>query len=132
MSNRFKNFDPAYYHAGRINRKVAELPEDNELSLYCTGFRYYKEKESKLDNARPAELKKVIEFIKNVGKCKTYQDIIENVTQEIKPVNNSNDYKRYFSGLTEDAELKEFDAGRLRGFFFFEHSEKLLQLVAIT
>lgn len=115
---------------GVIDRRVAELSERFEDASYHIGFRHFDNKKYDLKNAKASELRKVFEFLQNVGQCQNYEDL-RRVPQEIKPVINNNHYAKYFKDLTEDVELKEFDAGSLRGFFFFEHFEKKLQLVAI-
>lgn len=115
---------------GRIDRRVAEFSAEIKDAPYHIGFYHYKIKNYDLNGAKASELKKVFEFLRNAGQCQSYEEL-RRIPQEIKPVDNSNHYAKYFKDLTEDVELKEFDAGSLRGFFFFEHFEKKLQLVAI-
>lgn len=119
--------------ASRINRSVTEVdyPEDN---LYRVGFKHYEPKKGSMDGAKASELKKIFEFLGVIGKCRNHLEMVgpaKKIAQEIKPVTASNDYLKYFSGLTSDVDLKEFDVGQLRAFFFFEHPIKTLQLVAI-
>ena len=128
-----RRYSPSYsYTNGKLSDKFASPPDfESDNVHYSIGFRYYDKKKGNLDGAKPAELKKVLELFDNAGKCQRYQDIMEKITQDIKPVKNLGHYAKYFSGLTDDVDLLEFDAGKHRGFFFFDHPAKLLQMVAI-
>lgn len=129
-----RKYTPEYaYHNGRIDDRFASPPEgaEGENTHYAVGFKHYSEKKSDLTGARPADLRKIFEFLCHIGRCQQYNDIKTKVAQEIKPVNDDNHYSKYFSGLTSDVELMEFDVGDRRGFFFFDHPAKLLQMVAI-
>ena len=128
-----RKYNPNYnYQNGRLSDRFTSPPEVvDENATYNIGFRYYNERACNLDGARLAELRKIIEVLSRVGKCRQYGEFKDKVAQEFKPVFNTGHYAKFFSGLTPDVDLLEFDVGSRRGFFFFEHPAKLLQMVAI-
>lgn len=113
-----------------IKPHVAELPETNENEYFSIGFRYFRDDLCVLKEVDPKISRKVHEIYRNLGRCSSVPDV-RNLPHGIKMIVNSGHYAKYYSGLTEDTEMCEFDIGACRGFFFFDQSNKLVQMVAI-
>ncbi len=124
-----KNAKPA---GGRthINPMNAEMPDAIGNNYFSIGFRYFNDNLCVLKKVDPKVSRKVHEIYRNLGKCSSISETRE-LPHDIKPITNSNHYTQYYNGLTEDVDVYEFDAGVCRGFFFFDTSNNLINMIAI-
>ncbi len=112
----------------KIPPSVAEFTPD-EIQKFTIGHGHYNEDECKVRDLTTAQLKKIIENFKRFSKVAS-TDELYGVGIEVKSVHKRNDYVRFYSGLEEDVELKEFDIGQGRVFFFIDTRHRVLEVVA--
>jgi len=108
----------------------ARSQEDDDVKRFTIGHQYYRDDICTVRNMKAGYLRKVLEGYKNISRCTSEPEIYD-LPMDIKSIKASNHYKKYFSKVTPDTELKEFDAGRYRGFFFIDRAEKIVQIVAV-
>jgi len=75
-------------------------------------------------------LRKVLENYKRVSMCASPSEVRKTLT-DVKDVIKRGHYKQYFTGLSPDVSLLEFDASGYRGFFFLDPSRNLVSMVAV-
>lgn len=115
---------------GTINASVAEIQDVDEGRLYSIGFKYFNDSICALKNVDAKISRKVHEVYRNMGRCSSIISL-RNLPHDIKPIQNSGNYKEYYKNVTDDTEVHEFDAGRCRGFFFCDDTKKIIQMLAI-
>lgn len=121
---------------GKISRFVAELPEkqdDPEGSPYVISFAKYNDKMCEIGELRKNKARRAMQTLKTIG-TKVYSNADFNKNAIIAlPVYPSGEYKKLYSGLEQDIELKEIklqDTGRI--FYFSIESRRTFYVVAIT
>lgn len=131
MSKRIKNKNKTSpIKSSEISPKVAEVIDDSELKPYSIGFKYFSDRLCVLKQVEPKISRKVHEIYRRLGQCFSSIEV-RNLPYDVKPINNSNHYTKYFKSLTEDTEVHEFDAGKCQGTFFFDEHGKIIQMLAI-
>lgn len=113
-----------------INPNVAKIQESHEHRSYSIGFRYFDDTMCVLRDVDAKVSRKVHEVYRNFGKYSSLNDIKRSL-HDVKRINNSSHYAKYYRKVTEDTEVYEFDAGVCRGFFFFDEPDKIIQMLAI-
>lgn len=130
MTKKIKKKKATLTSPSNIKAAVTEIPEVDEARLYSVGFRYFDDKLCILKSADAKTSRKVHEIYRNIGSCSTIRSVRE-LPHDIKPIHNSDHYAKYFKRVTDDTEVHEFDAGKCRGFFFFDEVNKIVQIIAI-
>lgn len=113
--------------SGVDNYKTDGEPEDRKFTI---GYKHYKQNLCEVHVLRQSPLRKVIQNSKKFGQCTS---ILELKRQgiEMKDIANKNHYRQFYSGLSPDVEVKEFDAGETeRAFFFIDPVGKIIQIIA--
>lgn len=116
--------------ASRIKSNVAEINERLMERPFSVGFKYFDDACCVLKDVHPKVSRKIHEIYRKIGSCFQKQEV-RSLPYDIKPINNSNHYTKYFKNVTEDTEVHEFDVGVCRGFFFFDTSHQIVQILAI-
>ena len=129
------------------NKKTPILPSQQPRSLIVTNgdylskfsdakftlsFEYFDEKKCDFDGMKASQYKKFIKLLEGLSECKIVNDFHSKCPMEIKPIENTGQYKRFFSNLDEDDTLYEVDITNYRAFFFLMSIEKIIQIVAIA
>lgn len=120
---------------GELPEKVAELPQDSDApegSPYVISFAKYNNRMCEINDLTGNKGKKAISILKEIGtKVFTKADFARNsIKNEV--VKYAGEYKKLFSGLAEDIELRELflqDTGRI--FYFDLEPERTMFVVAI-
>lgn len=117
--------------AGRIKVGVdnyKDRPEDSKR--FTIGYEFYRNDLCEVGDLLHGPLRKVIDYYKKFGVCTTTIDF-QNKGIRLKDVQNANDYSRFFQGLADDVEMKEFYTGdSARAILFVDPTRKIVQLVA--
>jgi hypothetical protein len=121
---------------GEIPKIVAELPQDTEApesQPYLISFSKYNNKLCEISLLNSNKAKKAIEMLKTIGtKIRSQVDFQKHFIDRI-PVRCEGAYKKLFSGLSSDIELKELKLQQNARIFYFDiEPEKTLYVVAIT
>lgn len=120
---------------GELPERVAEFPQEfdaPEGRPYLISFAKYNHKMCEVDNLAGNKGKKAITLLKEIGtKVFTKADFARNnIKNDL--VKFAGEYKKLFSGLAEDIELRELflqDSGRI--FYFDIEPERTMFVVAI-
>lgn len=104
------------------------VPEDNRL--YKFSFEYYKDKECDIDNIEKSSHKKLLTWLKTVGKGYSLDDIIERGKGDT--IDYIGAYKKLYNGLPEGVELREYKlSSQERLFYFIDDANKIVNLVLV-
>lgn len=105
----------------------------DENKNYTVSFLYYDNKISDLESmSQASDLKKVFRFIMSVCHVCKHNEIKDCVPMEIKPIDNGDDYSKFWNGLSKDAEILEVDTGKHRCMFFTEEIAKVVYIRAVV
>lgn len=121
---------------GEIPKIVAELPQNTEApesQPYLISFSKYNNALCEISLLNSNKARKAIEMLKTIGtKIRSQVDFQKCFIDRI-PVHCTGAYKKLFSGLSSDIELKELKLQQNARIFYFDiEPEKTLYVVAIT
>lgn len=122
--------------AGELPQSVAEMPqaiEAPEAIPYVISFAKYNEKMCQLSQLNNNKAKKIVEIFKTIGTkvCSTAD--YQRYSVDRIPVRYDGEYKKLFSGLKDDIELKEIKLQQKARVFYFDiEPNRTFYIVAIT
>ena len=104
------------------------VPEDNRY--YKFSFEYYKDKECDINNIEKSSHKKILNWMKKIGKSCSVDDIID--LGKGDTIDYLGEYKKLYNGLPEGIELKEYYLSEQeRLFYFIDDADKIVNFVLI-
>jgi hypothetical protein len=106
--------------------------KDVETIPYAISFAFYRIDLCEIRLLQQAQARKSLETLRNAGKCRNRQELIDsNIRLESVP--NEGDYKKYFTKLiTPDVVLYHCNIGeKQRMFFFIGDVDKTINVVAL-
>ncbi len=116
---------------GRIKAGVdnyKDRPEDS--TRFTIGYEFYRHDLCEVANLLQGPLRKTIDNYKKFCTC-TNNFELRQLSIHIDDVENANDYSKFFKGLSDDVEMKEFYTGDSgRAIFFIDPMTKVIQVVA--
>jgi hypothetical protein len=106
--------------------------QSEEDKKFTIGYEFYRNDLCEIDSTPHSPLRKSIHNFKKLCTCtNVYQ--IKQLGIHTNEVNNANTYSKFFQGLDEDVEMKEFYLGdSARGMFFIDPTKKVIQIIAHT
>ncbi len=121
---------------GEIPQSVAEIPQEieaPEVSPYVISFAKYNEKLCEIEHLNSNKARKAVETFKAIGtKVRSEADFQRHHIDRI-PVRGEGDYKKLYSGLKDDIELKEIKLQQDARIFYFDiEPDRTFYVVAIT
>ena len=121
---------------GQIPADVAEIPADKEepeVSPYLISFAKYNKGMCGIEYLDSNKAKKAVTILMTIGtKIRSIADFQRNAIDRI-PIYYDGDYKKLYSGLSNDVELKEIKLQQDARIFYFDiESERMFFVVAIT
>lgn len=121
---------------GEIPKSVAEFDQESEPledRPYLISFAKYNEKMCQLDLITSNKARKAIQTFKIVGtKVRVRSDFQRN-SIDLIPVEYKGEYKKLYSGLSDDIQLREIKLQQdARVFYFDIEPERIFYVVAIT
>lgn len=121
---------------GDIPKIVAELPQSSEAPEtrpYLISFSKYNERLCEISLLNSNKAKRAVETLKSIGtKIHSRADFQRHSIDRI-PVRYEGNYKKLFSGLSSDIELKELKLQQDARIFYFDiEPERMFYVVAIT
>jgi len=104
----------------RIPIEVAENIgiEDIEAENFLFSFKFYNNRLCQLSDLESAKLRKILKFLKVVGKLHSRSEFSGN-NINIKPVKYVGEYKKLYKGLSQDIDIREYKIGRSQAIFFW-------------
>lgn len=121
--------------SGEIPREVAEMPQEQEApeaNPYLISFAKYNNKLCEISELGKNKGNKALSILKEIGmKVYSRADFQKNAIQN-SAISNSGEYKKLYSNLAPDVEVRElFLQGTGRIFYFDIEPERILHIVAI-
>ncbi|MDE0243576.1 MAG: hypothetical protein OYG31_02590 [Candidatus Kaiserbacteria bacterium] len=120
----------------KIPQKVNEVSQETEAPEampYVISFATYNDKVGNLSVLKGNKAKKTLEVLKKVGTEIRSPADYQKYSLQYKPVRRDGEYKKLFSGLPDDVDLKEIKLqGKSRIFHFSIESKRVFYVVAIT
>lgn len=108
-----------------VNHRV---PNDNRF--YKLSFEYYKDKECDIDNVEKSSHKKLLKWMKTVGKGTSLDDILTLGNGDT--IDYLGEYKQLYKGLPQGVELREYRLTfQERLFYFIDDAKKEINIVLI-
>ena len=110
------------------NDKYANKYRNTNYSISFSGF---DDKESCLDIAKASHCRKFIKLLIGLCNSKNKNDFHDKCVADIKPINNSGDYKRFFRDTEPGEIVYEADITDMRAFFCIL-PDKIIQIIALV
>lgn len=106
--------------------------EDIENDSFLISFHKYNQNCCGIDNLGKNGGKIALKKIKTIGLLKNTNEFRDNGIN-LEPVYDTGEYTKYFNGISDDTEMKEFSIqGEERVFCFIDMPDKIFNIVAIT
>lgn len=129
---------PEYFRkgVGEIPDSVAEPPfkEDIETRPFMICYRHYNDKQCEVRDLQKNVHLRILQDFRTIGKLTSLKEF-KNYNIDILSVNNTGEYKKIYSNLSPDIEIKEHKLQGTARIFYFTTIDKvfnIFNIVAIT